>query len=66
MPRQGKAGDGPGQRRAPVIDDVAREAGVSISTVSRLFNDKGDVSDRTRAQVEAAIARMGFAPRVTA
>lgn len=52
--------------RAPVITDVAREAGVSISTVSRVLNDKDDVSDRTRAQVEAAIARMGFVPRVTA
>lgn len=66
MPVRGTDEAGRGKGRAPVITDVAREAGVSISTVSRVLNDKDDVSDRTRAQVEAAIARMGFVPRVTA
>lgn len=66
MPRTSRI-DGPNTRpRAPIITDVAREAGVSISTVSRVLNDKDDVSAATRAQVEAAIARMGFVPRVTA
>ena len=53
-------------RRLPTIVDVAERAGVSVSTVSRVLNDKSDVSDRTRAKIQTAIAELEFAPRVSA
>lgn len=42
--------------------DVAREAGVSMMTVSRVVNDKGDVSVATRERVLEAIDRLGYRP----
>ena len=40
--------------------EVARLAGVSHQTVSRVINDSPDVSDATRSKVEAAIAQLGY------
>ncbi|MER7505250.1 LacI family DNA-binding transcriptional regulator [Nonomuraea pusilla] len=40
--------------------DVAREAGVSHQTVSRVLNDHPNVRPDTRARVEAAISRLGY------
>jgi LacI family transcriptional regulator len=42
------------------IIDVARAAGVSVSTVSRVINGKGDVSERAEAAVRRAMAEVGF------
>lgn len=42
--------------------DVAREAGVSPSTVSRILNGTAKVSEAKRIKVEAAIAAMNFTP----
>ena len=42
--------------------DVARQAGVSPSTVSRILNGTAKVSDDKREAVLAAIAKMNFAP----
>ncbi len=42
------------------IKDVAREAGVSISTVSRVMNDSKAVSDELRQKVEEAIDTLGY------
>lgn len=42
--------------------DVARQAGVSPSTVSRILNGTAKVSDDKRAAVMAAIEKMNFAP----
>lgn len=42
--------------------DVAREAGVSSMTVSRVINNKGDVSAETRQRVHAVIERLGYRP----
>lgn len=50
----------------PTIRDVARQAGVSHQTVSRVINGKEDVSPETRATVEAAIEQMGYLPNAIA
>ncbi|HUF08716.1 MAG TPA: LacI family DNA-binding transcriptional regulator, partial [Rhodothermales bacterium] len=50
----------------PTIRDVAREAGVSISTVSRVLNDTCPVRDDKRRRVEETVARMGYTPDPTA
>jgi LacI family transcriptional regulator len=42
------------------IKDVAEGAGVSIATVSRALNDKGDVSDRTRERVLEVARSVGY------
>jgi LacI family transcriptional regulator len=44
------------------IKDVAREAGVSVATVSRVFNDSGLVSEETRALVRAVAERLNYWP----
>jgi len=48
---------------APTISDVARAAGVSVATVSRVLNDKGDVSPATRRAVHEVIRSLRFTPR---
>lgn len=42
--------------------DVAREAGVSLMTVSRVVNNKGEVSPETRRRVQYVIERLGYRP----
>ena len=44
------------------IADVAREAGVSQQTVSRVINDKGEISHATRDHVTEVIQRLGYRP----
>ena len=44
------------------IADVAREAGVSSQTVSRVINNKGEISAETRKSVLAVIERLGYRP----
>lgn len=44
------------------IYDVAREAGVSIATVSRVLQDSPKVRPNTKAQVEEAIRRLDYHP----
>ncbi|TLS43536.1 LacI family transcriptional regulator [Streptomyces montanus] len=52
--------------RRPTLADVAREVGVSAKTVSRVLNGDGPVSPRTREQVLAAVAELGFQPNLMA
>ena len=54
------------RRSAPTIADVAREAGVSPMTVSRVINGESNVRDSTRMKVEASIAELGYAPNEAA
>ncbi|WP_298038236.1 LacI family DNA-binding transcriptional regulator [uncultured Microbacterium sp.] len=51
--------DSSAARRA-TISDVAREAGVSISTASVVFSGKAKVSEATRARVIAAAEELGY------
>ncbi|WP_371795242.1 LacI family DNA-binding transcriptional regulator [Streptomyces sp. NBC_01718] len=44
------------------IADVAREAGVSKTTVSRVINAKGEVDGSTEARVREVIAQLGYVP----
>jgi LacI family transcriptional regulator len=48
------------------IRDVARVAGCSIKTVSRVVNDEPFVTEATRAKVKAAIRTVGYAPNMSA
>lgn len=44
------------------LSDVARQAGVSIATVSYVMNDRGGVGERTRANVLRIADELGFRP----
>lgn len=44
------------------IYDIAREAGVSIATISRVINGKSTVSSKTREKVEAVLKKYNYAP----
>lgn len=46
----------------PTLADVAREAGVSLMTVSRVVNCKEGVGQKQRQRIEAIIERMGYRP----
>jgi len=46
--------------RKPSITDVARIAGVSYQTVSRVINDAPDVNAGTRARIHEIIAEVGY------
>jgi DNA-binding LacI/PurR family transcriptional regulator len=48
------------------MKDVAKEAGVSIKTVSNVVNDYQFVSDATRTRVNAAISKLGYVVNVSA
>ncbi|WJS97627.1 LacI family DNA-binding transcriptional regulator [Novosphingobium humi] len=54
------------QRNAPTIADVARHAGVSPMTVSRVINGEAAVRAETRQKVEASIAALDYAPSAAA
>ena len=48
------------------IKDVAREAGVSVATVSRVFNESGPVSDDTRQRIREVATRLQYSPHAGA
>lgn len=51
---------------AASIKDVAREAGVSIATVSRVINKVDVVNEETKKKVKEAIDRLGYSPNIVA
>ena len=52
--------------RGPTIRDVARHAGVSVATVSRVINNSPLVVEPTRARVQAAVDALGYRLNATA
>lgn len=61
-PPESDHGASEGLRRRPTINDIARLAGVSKKTVSRVINASPFVRDDTRERIEAVIAELGYAP----
>src|SRR5919202_3609915 len=53
-------------RKPSTIARVARQAGVSTMTVSRVINNRPDVSPETRRRVQKVIARLGYQPNAFA
>jgi DNA-binding LacI/PurR family transcriptional regulator len=54
------------KNKKPTIYDVAEQAGVSISTVSRMLNEPAKVNSETRKRVLASIDALGFVPKAEA
>lgn len=48
------------------IEDVAKKAGVSMKTVSRVFNNEPNVRERMRLRVEAAAKALNYRPNPSA
>lgn len=44
----------------PTVDDIAREAGVSLATVDRVLNERPGVREKTIVAVNDAIRRLGY------
>ena len=65
FPRCGMAQEGD-EARYMTIKDIARQCGVSVSTVSRVLNDRPDVSPENRRKVLSAIQQSNYIPNNTA
>jgi LacI family transcriptional regulator len=52
--------------KKPTIQDIARLAEVSRTTVSRVLNHRPDVDRETRARVQRVIDEHGYIPSLTA
>jgi LacI family transcriptional regulator, galactose operon repressor len=53
-------------RGTVTIEDVARAAGVSAMTVSRVINKEKNVRDKTRARVLEAVEKLRYSPNMAA
>lgn len=58
--------DMPTKKRAVTIQDVAKAAGVSVSTVSRVLNGKVDVASDTQDHILAVIDELGYTSNLAA
>ena len=55
-----------GDYMAVSIKDVAKNAGVSVSTVSRALNGYTDVNEKTRKKVQKTVRELGYVPNQSA
>ena len=54
------------RRKSVTMEDVAREAGVSVTTVSHVINQTASITEETADRVRQAIIRLGYVPRASA
>lgn len=54
------------KNRQVTISQVAKEAGVSSQTVSRVINNRQEITPETRQRVQEVIKRLGYQPNVLA
>jgi DNA-binding LacI/PurR family transcriptional regulator len=47
----------------PTLVETAEEAGVSVSTLSKVLHNRSDVSSKTRAKVQRLVERHGYLAR---
>ena len=66
MTRLKPAAAEPAVRRAPTIYEVASKANVSIKTVSRVLNGEPNVRPNVHERVMAAVAELGYRPKMSA
>ena len=52
--------------KPPTISDVARHAGVSVMTVSRVINGENNVRETTKETVRRSIAHLRYSPNISA
>lgn len=53
----------PGTAGGTTLAEIARQAGVSVSTVSKVLHDRSDVASRTRAKVQRLLEQHGYLAR---
>lgn len=54
------------RRKTVTMEDVAKEAGVSVTTVSHVINQTASITEETADRVRQAITRLGYVPRASA
>lgn len=54
------------RRKAVTMEDVAKEAGVSVTTVSHVINQTASISEETCDRVRQVIRKLGYVPRASA
>lgn len=48
------------------IYDIARLAGVSPSTVSKVINGRNEIGEETKSRIQAIIQQYGYVPKISA
>src|SRR4030042_5651740 len=54
------------RQKSPTVVDVARHAGLSVTTVSRVLNNSGYYSPQTLEKVEQAVRLLDYRPNLNA
>ena len=51
---------------ATTLKDVAKEAGLAVETISRVLNNRGYISEKTKKKVYDAMQKIGYRPNIVA